>query len=154
MQIEGGEHLAHRKDIIIKTKYSSKYECMENCRDINKKTIMAMSLSRAISGTVSDTGEFCLSSRSKGAAMFEFIGEIEENKDGVFMVGEIQPKPYQVKLIYFMTILFTLMGFGFVLSFEPVLVLFGIFFMIIPWINIIALKTSDHLYKLIKRKVT
>ncbi len=147
--------MAHRKDIVIKTKYGSKQECIEECRDIKKKTIMAMSFNSSISGTVSEFGEFNLSSRAKGgAAMFEFTGQIEEDSDGVFMVGEINPKKLQARLIYGMIVLFTIAGLGFIITFNPVLMLFGVLSLIVPWLNFAALKYSDHLYKIIIKKVT
>ena len=146
--------MAKRKDVIIKTKYESKEDCIENCRDIKSKTVMAMSLNRKISGTMTTGGQFVLSSRSKGAAMFEFKGHVEENRDGVFMVGDIAPKSFQVKLIYTSVIIMMLAGAAMMLTFNPVLLLFGVLFMVIPWANVLAMKYSDHLYNVIVKKVT
>ncbi len=142
-----------RKNIVIKTKYKSKSECIEECRDIKNKTIMAMNLNRKISGSMTPDGRFELSSRAKVAAMYEFIGYVEENSDGVFMVGDIQAKKLQKTLILISIVLFSLLGMGFILTFDPVMLFIGVLFMIVPWINFIIMKQSDALYKEIIRKV-
>lgn len=67
--------MSKRKIIKIKTKYRTKEECINNCRDIKRKTFMC-GVSKSISGEVNTNGTFKLSSTRKKSGMFEFIGAI------------------------------------------------------------------------------
>lgn len=78
--------MTKRENITIKTKYETKQDCIENCRDIKRKTRLATTYSRQISGEVYTDGSFELSSRAKGSAMYEFRGIIKEEADGIYMV--------------------------------------------------------------------
>lgn len=59
-----------KNEIRIKTKYKSIEECRDYCRDIPRKTVMATTFSRGISGEVDHDGLFELSSTQKDSAMF------------------------------------------------------------------------------------
>lgn len=42
----------------------------------------------ALSGTVNDTGSFVLTIKARGAAASEFVGQIEEAEDGVYLIAQ------------------------------------------------------------------
>jgi hypothetical protein len=91
--IRGWDRVPRREDIVIKTKYKTKEDCMENWRDIASKTTLAVTYSRQISGQVYPDGRFEFSSRAKGRAMREFRGIIKEEADGAYMIGFNNNKP-------------------------------------------------------------
>lgn len=146
--------MAKRNNISIKTNYKSIEECKENCRDYKGRTRISTNFLRQISGEIHEDGSFILSSRMKGSAMFEFIGKIIEKPDGVYMIGDIRPKPIQLKIIYVSIVLMSLLGFLFIFTMGVVGLLFGAIFLIGPWFNLILINKSDYLYNDIIRKVS
>lgn len=135
----------------IRTKYLTKEDCMNNCRDITRMTSMARSFSRKICGEVHSDGSFKLSSTNKVSNMFEFTGTIEERQDGIYMAGEIMPRSLHKMLAY--------IGVGMGLIFGIILVLVndslvGLIISLFPWINILIMKYSNSLSKDIIRKVS
>lgn len=142
-----------RNNISIKTKYKTKEECMENCRDVKGKTILATTYSRQISGEVYPDGSFVLSSRAKGSAMFEFKGVIREEEDGVYMQGDIIKKPSAIKIVYGSILISTVIAIAMVLTMNPVFILFAVLFATMPWLNLMIINKSDFLYKDILNKV-
>lgn len=142
-----------RDNISIKTKYSTKTDCMEHYRDVKRTTRLSLTYSRQISGEVYPDGRFVLSSRARGSAMFLFKGVIKEETDGVYMVGDIIKKPSAIKMVYGSIILSMMLAFGLILTMNPVFMLFGLLFATIPWLNLWILNTSDNLYKDIVNKV-
>lgn len=145
--------LPKRNDISIKTKYNTKEECMENCRDVKGKPILATTYSRQISGEVFPDGNFVLSSRAKGSSMFEFKGIISEEADGVYMKGDIVKKSSSIRIVYGSILISTLIAIAMVMTMNPVFILFAILFATIPWLNLIIINKSDFLYNDILNKV-
>jgi len=145
--------LPNRENISIKTKYQTKTECMENCRDIKKKTKLATTYSRQISGEVYADGRFELSSMAKGSSMYEFKGIIKEESDGVYMVGDIIKKPFALKMIYGSIAISTIMAIGLAMTMNPVFIFFAVLFVTVPWLNLIIINKSDYLYRDIINKV-
>lgn len=143
-----------RENITIKTKYETKQDCIENCRDIKRKTRLATTYSRQISGEVYPDGSFELSSTAKGSAMYEFKGMIKEEADGVYMVGDIIKKSFALKVIYVSITLSTLFAIVLIMTMNPVFILFAVLFAVVPWLNLIVINYSDYLYKDIVRKVS
>lgn len=143
-----------RENIEIKTKYRTKSECIENCRDVKRKTKLGTTFSRQISGEVFPDGRFELSSRAKGSFMYEFKGIIKEEPDGVYMLGDIILKSSALKIIYTYIILGTVIAFVLIMTMNVVEILFGLLFATVPWLNLLAIKRSDYLYKDIIRKVS
>ena len=142
-----------RENISIKTKYKTKAECMENCRDVKRITRLSVTYSRQISGEVYPDGRFELSSRARGSAMFEFKGIIKEEADGIYMVGDIIKKPSAIKMVVGSIVLSMIVAFGLVMSMNPVFMFFALLFATMPWLNLWILNTSDNLYKDIVNKV-
>jgi hypothetical protein len=143
-----------RENIVIKTKYKTKSECIEKCRDFKGKTKLVISLSRQISGEVFPDGRFELSSRAKGSAMYEFKGMIKEEEGCVYMVGEIIPKLFTLRIIYLSIVLGIIMAMVFIITMGTVGILFALLFATVPWLNLIAISRGDYLYKEIIRKVS
>lgn len=146
--------MTKRENITIKTKYKTKQDCIENCRDIKRKTRLAVTYSRQISGEVYPDGSFELSSRAKGSAMYEFRGIIKEEVDGVYMVGDIIKKSFALKVIYISIALATIFAIVLIMSMNPVFILFAVLFAVVPWLNLVIINYSDYLYKDIVRKVS
>ncbi len=146
--------MSTQKEIRIKTRYTSIEECRESCRDIHKKTVMATTFSRGISGEINQDNHFVLSSTQKGSALFEFVGQIIEADDGIYMVGEIQKKRRALWIIYGNIVFGFLMGLVLIMTMNVVLVFFALFFMSVPWINVIYINRSNALYNVIKKKVS
>ncbi|TCO72187.1 hypothetical protein [Marinisporobacter balticus] len=153
--------MAKRKDIEIKTKYSTLQELVSNCRDIKKKTIYSTKgLGKAqISGEVYADGRFELSSTKDGGSSFEFIGKAEEREDGVYMVGEIKPKGSSVGMAYMVGIVGVILGLFLMLILmykggKSQALVMGLAFFLAPVLNILHLKRSDALYEDIIRKVS
>lgn len=145
--------MPQRKAIKIKTKYMTKDDCMENCRDITRKTRLSTNYSRQISGEVYPDGSFVLSSRAKGSSMFEFKGMIQEEDDGVYMIGDIKKKAIATYIVYLSIIISEIIALSLVMTLNPVFILFALFFFTLPWLNLIYLSRSDSLYKDLVNKV-
>lgn len=146
--------MAHRKNLEIKTKYESVEVCMEECRDIKKKRTMPVPASAKIYGEVFDDGSVHLSSRkAKTSVIFEFIGQIEARNDGIYMVGEIRPKPYQKWIMIGFSILFHLVGIVFIWTGEAGGIISGLLLFVFAWIYVLFLWKGDSLYADLIRKV-
>jgi len=145
--------MAKRKNIRIKTKYSTKYECMEKCRDYHGKTRLDLVFIRHISGEVYPDGSFELSSRSRAAALLEFKGKIIEEEDGVYMVGEIVSKHFAVSLLYICTLLVLIVSPLYIYSWGVFGILYMFFILGLLAINFLLMRFSDSLYDEIVRKV-
>lgn len=142
-----------RENISIKTKYKTKADCMENCRDVKRITRLSLTYSRQITGEVYPDGRFELNSRARGNAMFEFKGIIKEEADGIYMVGDIIKKPSAIKMVVGSIVLSMIVAFGLVMTINPVFMFFALLFATIPWLNLWILNNSDDLYKDIVNKV-
>jgi hypothetical protein len=154
IHVLGGEGMAHRKDVAIKTKYETLQACRENCRDIKKRLTLPVPASGKIYGEFYEDDFFILSSRrAKTSANFEFVGQIEECEDGVYLVGEIRVKEYLKWLLVGFSILFHMVGIAFIAVGTPGWIAYGIFFLIAAWIYILFMWKSDSLYHDLIRKV-
>ena len=145
--------MTHRKHVEIKTKYQTKNECLENCRDIKKSIVLPIPFSRKIYGQVFDDYTFTLSSRGKtGAVALKYVGHIESRDDGIYMSGDITVKPFYKILLYVLGISFILAGVFITLIGMLYLQLVGILLIAIGWYYIFLLTKSDILYRdLIKK---
>jgi hypothetical protein len=152
--ILGGIIMAHRKNLVIKTKYKSISECKENCRDIPKKRTLPVPASGKIYGVVYDDGSVRLSSRkAKTSVIFEFNGSIEARDDGIYLVGEIRPKTYQKWIMIGFSFIFHLIGLVFIWTGEAGGIVSGILIVACAWTYIFYLKFGDSLYIDLIRKV-
>lgn len=150
-----------RKNIEIKTRYEAIEDLINNCRDIKRETTWGGGglIARAkISGEVYSDGSFELSSTKQHGNMFEFIGKAEERLDGIYMVGEIKLRGLHSGLAYMTSIMGIIFGVFMMLicinqgSVVQGLVL-GLWFFLVPVLNILIIKCSDKLYRDIIRKV-
>lgn len=139
--------------VLIKTRFASIEECAENCVDQVGRVRFSSSLGRKIIGEVSSDYKFVISSSMKNAATHEFVGDIVAREDGIYMVGIVRPRKLTSIMTYISIVLGVFFGIGLILSFNPVFVLFGFFFIFIPWLNLLYLKKSQVLLGLIKNKV-
>lgn len=141
------------KYVEIKTQYTDKNECMTSCLDYHGKTYLAWFFNQDISGMVDEDGCFELSSRSSAAAMQVFSGEIIEKEDGVYMIGEIKPKPFVKKLLWISTVILLLTAPVYIIEWQVWGIVSEFVFFIILFINYWFMYRSDMLYKRIAMKV-
>ena len=141
------------KHVEIKTQYTDKNECMSSCLDYHGKTYLAWFFNKDISGIVDDGGHFELSSRSSAAAMQVFNGEIIEKEDGIYMIGEIKPKPFVKKLLWVFTVILLLTAPVYIIEWKVWGVVSEIVVFMILFINYWFMYRSDMLYERISNKV-
>ena len=146
--------MTHRKNVEIKTKYGSLKACRENCRDIKKRLTLPIPASGKIYGEFYKDDFFVLSSRkAKTSANFEFVGQMQEREDGIYLAGEIRAKEYIKWLFYGFSIILHMIGIGFIAVGTPGWIAYGVFLLIAAWFNILFMWKSDSLYHDLIRKV-
>lgn len=146
--------MAIRNNVKILTKYKTIDECIESCLDYYGEARFYSSFYRGIGGTISKSGEFNISSKTRGSGIFQFIGKIEEVDGNIYLVGDISEKAVQIKIIYISILFMILLGFFIIFVMAPLGILIGPLFMIVPWFNLLYVKRSDALYHEIVRKVS
>ena len=146
--------MTYRKNVAIKTKYKTLEACRENCRDIKKRLVLPIPASGKIYGELFEGDFFVLSSRkAKTSVIFEFVGQMEDRRDGIYLVGEIRTKEYQKWLLVGFAILFHVIGIGLIAVGTLGLIAYGVFLLIVAWIYILFMWKSDSLYHDLIRKV-
>lgn len=145
--------MTNRNNISIKTRFETVDSCKQNCLDQVGKVRYASSMGKSLIGEVTDQNSFRIGSNQKSAATHEFIGYIVQKEDGIYMEGDIKARKFSERMIYLSLIFGVVFGIMLILSLNPVFVLFGILFMLMPWMNVIHLKKSNALYNLIIKKV-
>lgn len=146
--------MVYRDNISIKTKFETIDECRENCIDKTGKVIFASSMGKSLIGNIQEDNSFLIGSNQKSVALHEFIGVIVQEEDGIYMKGDIRPRLFSKIFIYFSVLLGLAFGIGMILTWSPVLMIFGLVFMIVPSLNIVFMNKSNALYDKITRKVT
>jgi hypothetical protein len=106
----------------------------------------------ALSGTVNDTGSFVLTIKARGAAASEFVGQIEEAEDGVYLIGYIQPRKQMMRRIYGLIAMNSLLGLLMFLSGNPIFQVFSVLFFTVPWLNVSAARKGNYLKSALEKK--
>ena len=146
--------MIYRQNISIKTKYKTINECRENSIDKVGKATFSSTIGKSLIGEILPNNSFVIGSNQKSIAVHQFVGEIVESDDGIYMVGDIKERPLSLFAIYFSVIFGLIFGVGMILTWNPVLMLFGLLFMIVPSFNIIHIKRSNGLYNKIFDRVS
>ena len=141
-------------DIVIKTKYTSKQECINNCLDHQGKTYLTWVFNYSITGIIDDKGHFEISCMSRAAAMQEFIGDIVEKEDGVYMIGKIIPKPFTMRSLIVLTTILVIIAPIYVLKLGFVGLMVMVITCSILGINYYMMLKTDSLFNRISKKVT
>lgn len=150
----GGKLMVNREDILIKTRFSTIEECRGNCIDKIGKVRYASSLGKSLVGEITPQDTFVIASNQKGVATHEFVGEIYQKDNDIFMKGIIRPRKFSMIIVYAYVVFGLIFGITLILSFNPVFMFFGLLFMLVPWLNVVHLNKSNALYDRILQKVT
>lgn len=106
----------------------------------------------ALSGTVSDSGSFVLTIKARGAAASEFVGQIEEGDDGVYLIGTVQPRKQMMRRIYGLIAMNSVLGLLMFLSGNPIFQVFSVLFITVPWLNLSAARKGNYLKSALEKK--
>jgi len=96
-------------------------------------------------GHIDDTGVFVFSCRAKGAGLSEFEGRLITKEDGIYLVGNIQPRQSKMKLLYGLIAFNMILGLMLMFSANVLLKLVSIPFLTIPWLNVLVAKKGNYL---------
>lgn len=115
---------------IITTNFKNVEECIQNIRDIERKTLLGTSFMSKISGIIDEDGNFELSSTGNGPNNFKFCGKIKKVDEKVILDGEYKMRDFFnfTKPITFFT------WYGILLTSEYVKLLFNQNTNLIQWI--------------------
>lgn len=142
------------KHVEIKTHYKNKNDCIMSCLDHHGKTYLAWFFNKDISGVVDEKGNFELSSRSGAAALQVFCGKILEREDGIYMVGEIKPKPFIKKLLLLFSAILILTAPVYIIEWKIWGIVYELIFFAIIFINYRMMYRFDMLFRRIYKKVS
>lgn len=104
-----------------------------------------------LKGTIDNQGHFNLTSRARGAAFSQFEGQVLKRPDGVYLEGDIQPIPSKMRLIYGLVAFNAVLALAMFVSGNPIFQLAGVFFLIIPWLNVAVAKKGNYLRAALKK---
>lgn len=145
---------SNKELIIIKTKYKTKAECIQKCRDFSGKTNYDWIIQKKFSGGVYPNGRFELSAMSGAGANQIFMGQIIESDAGVFMEGMITPKIFVKKFLKTSAVLTAIVTPIYIYTQHWLGALFMFFvFCLIIW-NYVLTYFSESLQKQITKKVS
>lgn len=104
-----------------------------------------------LKGKIDSHGHFSLTSRARGAAFSQFEGQVYKRTDGIYLEGDIQPIPSKMRLIYGLVGFNAILALAMFASGNPIFQLAGVFFLIIPWLNVAVAKKGNYLRASLKK---
>lgn len=138
----------------IKTKYETKEECLEQCRDHKGWTRFDWMIIMKISGEVYPDGSFELTAMARAGACQIFRGRIKQEEDGIYMEGRITPKIFVKRFLIVCAVITALVSpiYVYYLGWWGTVFMLAVF-SVIAW-NFALMYFSESLKKQIIRKVS
>lgn len=121
---------------------------VKNRLEKDKGGVLALN---TLKGKIDKQGHFSLTSRARGAAFSQFEGQVIKRSEGVFLEGDVHPISSKLKLLYGLVALNAVLAGAMFLSGNPIFQLFGVFFLVIPWLNVSVAKKGNYLRASLKK---
>ncbi|SKC69181.1 hypothetical protein [Maledivibacter halophilus] len=151
--------MAHRKNTKIKTKYKSIEECINSCGEMKEDTFWGKwHFLKEIVGKMNENGSFKLSTRERYGTAHEFVGNVKQQHDGIYLVGDIRVKHSYEIMFHVANVILNILGFWLFSQIQSdeegyvLMKLLGIYAIGLGWFHVWYLYKSDTLYKHLLRR--